>query len=102
MGWETRNGTGHYYTRSRRDGGRMVHEYLGTGAYGEYWAAADAEARAERAERVAAERAEVEEVVKLDKQVAAYAMIVKAAAHEALVAAGYKRHQRGEWRKTRG
>jgi hypothetical protein len=70
--------------------------------YGEHWAAVDAEARAERAERVDAERAQVEEVVKLDKQVAAYAEAATMAAHEALAAAGYRRHQRGEWRKTRG
>jgi hypothetical protein len=102
VSWETRNGKGRYFTRNRRVGGRLVHEYLGAGAYGEYIAALDAHARAERTERVAAERAAIAELTDLDRRVAVYTTSVKAAAHEALVAAGYKRHERGEWRKTRG
>jgi hypothetical protein len=102
VSWETRTGKGRYYTRNRREGGRFVREYLGTGEYGEYFAALDAQARAERIERADAERAAIADLTDLDQRVAVYATSVKAAAHEALVAAGYKRHQRGEWRKTRG
>ena len=101
MGWETRNGKGCYYTRNRREGGRFVREYLGTGEYGEYFAALDAQARFERAERDAALFTEIDELVELDKLVAASAANVETAAREALVAAGYQRHERGEWRKTR-
>ena len=102
MSWETRNGTGHYYTRSVRIGGRMVREYIGAGAYAECIAADDARARAERVEDAAAARGEREELAALDERIAAYATTVKAAAYQALEAAGYRRHQRGEWRKTRG
>jgi hypothetical protein len=102
MGFETRNGKGHYYTRSRRRGGRIVREYLGAGDYGEYFAALDARARAEAAERAADSWMEVDELVELDKLVAAYAQVAEVAAREALAAAGYRQHQRGEWRKTRG
>jgi hypothetical protein len=99
--WETRNGKGRYYTRANREGGRLVREYLGAGAYGEYWAAVDAQARLERAERDAALFTEIDELVELDKLVAASAANVETAAREALAAAGYQRHERGEWRKTR-
>jgi hypothetical protein len=102
VSWETRNGKGRYYTRSPRRGGRIVREYFGAGEWGEYWAAEDAYARAERAERAAASRAEADELVELDKLVAAYAQVAEVAAREALAAAGYRQHQRGEWRKTRG
>ena len=101
MPWETRNGKGRYYTRTNRESGRLVREYLGAGAYGEYWAAVDAQAQFERAERDAALFTEIDELVELDKLVAASAANVETAAHEALVVAGYKRHERGEWRKTR-
>jgi len=100
MSWETRNGKGRYYTRSPRRG--VVREYFGAGEWGEYWAAEDAYARAERAERAAASRAEADGLVELDKLVAAYAQVAEVAAREALAAAGYRQHQRGEWRKTRG
>ena len=102
MSWETRNGKGRYYTRSPRRGGRIVREYFGAGKWGEYWAAEDAYARAERAERAAASRAEADGLDEIDKLVAAYVKTVEVAAREALVAAGYRQHQRGEWRKTRG
>ena len=34
--------------RSKREGGRVVREYMGTGAMGEFWAAVDALKRRER------------------------------------------------------
>jgi hypothetical protein len=102
MGWESRNGRGRYYTRSRRHGGRIVREYLGTGQLGESWAVLDGLARAEVAAGGAAARAELEELVELDELVAVYAQTVELAARDVLLAAGYRRHQRGEWRKTRG
>ena len=102
MGFETRNGHGRYYIRSRRQGGRIVREYLGAGDYGEYFAALDARARAERAGRAADFWTEFDGLDEIDKLVAAYVKTVEVAAREALVAAGYRQHQRGEWRKTRG
>jgi hypothetical protein len=102
MSWETRNGKGRYYTRSVRIGGRIVREYIGAGVYGECIAADDARARAERADQAAAARAEIEHLADLDELVAASARSAQVVASEALIAAGYRRHQRGEWRKTRG
>lgn len=102
MSWETRNGKGRYYTRCVRVGRRFVREYIGAGDYGECVAADDACARAERADQAAAARAEIEQLVDLGELVAASARAAKIVASQALIAAGYRRHQRGEWRKTRG
>jgi len=102
VSWETRNGKGRYYVRTWREGGRIVREYIGAGAYGECVAADDARDRAERVDEAAAARAEVEQLSELDKLVAASAQAARVVASQALIAAGYRRHQRGEWRKTRG
>jgi hypothetical protein len=102
VSWETRNGKGRYYVRTWREGGRIVRQYIGTGMFGEYWASVDELARAERADEAAAARAEVEQLSELDKLVAASAQAARVVASQALIAAGYRRHQRGEWRKTRG
>jgi hypothetical protein len=102
MGWESRNGHGRYYTRSTRVGGRTVREYVGAGEWGEYWALEDACARRDRELEREQARREVDVLVALDHRMAAYAQSVDRRVHEALEASGYRRHQRGEWRKTRG
>ena len=98
---ETRNGKGEYYTRAFRRGGRIVREYVGSGLVGEFAAAVDELERAMRDQRAAAKSTESDGLDELDKLVAGYSKTVEMAAREALVAAGYQCHQRGEWRKTR-
>lgn len=102
MSWETRHGRGRYYTRSIRQGGRIVREYLGTGKWGEYWALVDEEARANRQIDRAMARSDQEALEELDQRMAVYACRVEREAHATLESAGYRRHQRGEWRRTRG
>lgn len=102
MGWERRQRGGTYYTRSRRVAGRVVREYVGTGPLAELTAAVDADARAERAaarQRLLVERQRVDTV---SAAVSAVADLAEALARVALVAAGYRRHDRGQWRKRRG
>lgn len=101
MSWEKDR---RYYTRSRRANGRIVREYVGGGAVGEIAAARDLEARRERAEEAEERRRDRErlrEMEALDSDVEAFYEAVEVLAQAALVAAGYHRHDRGEWRKRR-
>ena len=101
MAWETRSRGTRHYTRSRRVGGRVVREYVGRGAIGE---AAEREDRARRAariaERVAHQRRQEEDrqlrdlVLGVERHAATLVAIT-------LVAAGYHRPTRGQWRRRR-
>jgi hypothetical protein len=98
MGWDK---GGRYYTRSRREGGRVVREYLGGGAIGELAAQLDAIGWAKReADRAA--RAEREEVKALDAPLNELDGLADLLVRAALVAAGFHQHHRGNWRKRRG
>ena len=98
MGWER----GRYYTRSRKVGGRVVREYIGCGAFGSLAAQLDEVERhrrqteAEQTRRLKADLAERD--APLDALAADCDLLVRGT----LLAAGYRRHHRGEWRKKRG
>ncbi len=101
MPWESRNGKGRYYTRSKQINGRVFREYLGIGPHAEAAAAEDAHRRAERqAESDARKAAEAQRrkaeapLRKLDE----FARLLLAAS---LTAAGYRQHDRGAWRRRR-
>lgn len=98
MGWER----GRYYTRSRKVNGRVVREYLGSGRFGELAAELDAIERNERdakAQHRRAVQAELQELTDaLDELSARCDLLARAA----LVAAGFRQHHRGEWRRRRG
>ena len=100
--WERRERGGLYYTRSRKEGGRVVREYIGGGVLGEIAALQDEYERRRREEGFALwkeERQRLEDLmVPLDELCEAAEVL----AHAALVVAGYRRHNRGEWRKSRG
>lgn len=102
MAWEKRGKCGPYYTRSRREGGRVVREYVGRGRVAEAVAEADrvlAEAGEELRRQEREKRAAEAELERLWQ---AYSVMVAAALRGALEAAGYHQHQRGEWRRKRG
>lgn len=100
MAWE--NG---YYYRVRRENGRVVREYVGSGLLGQLAAALDAlereKAREERRLDAEALRNEQAELDALDANLEAVIETTDVLAHAALVAAGYHQHKRGEWRKRR-
>jgi hypothetical protein len=107
MAWETRKGSrsGRYYTRSRRQDGRVVREYVGSGAAAAVIARHDAQRRAEQ-ELAAAQAAEAQAVRDayyarlfgpLDVLEVASAVLIR----QTLTAAGYRQHDRGDWRKPR-
>ena len=99
MGWERRGNREHFYT-ARREGGRVVKEYVPV-AVAPFAAQLADEQRAERAgERDAAARARAE----LDALAATLDPLdeLAALAHRAaMLAAGYHNHK-GQWRKRRG
>jgi hypothetical protein len=100
MGWKTRGGRRYYY-RSIRQGGRVVSEYVGAGedvgliaaletAERDKREAAAADWRAERARLVAEGRTQAERFDQVE-------ILVRLL----LEAAGFHRHNRGEWRRRR-
>lgn len=97
MGWETRGGSGRYYTRSTRRDGRVAREYLGRGPAAERAAAADAERRLAR--EVA--REDTRFTAEVDSALAALSEALETLARAALLVGGFHRHARGEWRRRR-
>jgi hypothetical protein len=100
--WERRNRGGLYYTRSRKVDGRVVREYVGGGVLGEIAARMDADERRQREEEAAFWIEERESLETLDGLTEELYEAAEVLAQAALVAAGYHRHKRGEWRKRRG
>ena len=99
--WERRERGGLYYTRSRKEGGRVVREYVGGGVLGELAARLDELKRLEREEEAAAEREERQRLEALEAPLAEAWEASEVLVRAALVAAGYRQHKRGEWRKRR-
>ena len=97
MGWDR----GYYY-RVRKVGGRVVRQYFGTGRGAELVAQMDAIEREEREAARAARRAERAELVALEAPLDRMCQEAELLARAALVAAGFRQHKRGEWRKKRG
>lgn len=101
MAWERRERGGLYYTRSRKVNGRVEREYIGGGYLGELAASLDADEREQRAAEAAAMKEERQEMEDLDLQVVQFFDGVEDIASAALLVAGYRKHNRGEWRKRR-
>ena len=101
MAWERRERGGRYYTRSRREGGRVVREYVGGGLAGEL-AAEEDRIRRELAEKQRErEKEEMERLKALAAPVLEVSEAAEILAHAHLIAAGYHRHK-GEYRRARG
>ena len=99
MGWEV-HGRCRFYTRSRKVAGRVVREYVGTGAVAELAAAADALRRADRRAAMEARRAEEDRWRAALGPLLALSRVADLMARAALLAGGYHRHAR-TWRKKR-
>jgi hypothetical protein len=96
MAWER----GYYY-RVRKEGGRVVREYFGKGEPAELMARIDAINRADREAERKTRRAEKAELEALDAGVKELDELADLLARAALLAAGYRQHKRGEWRRKR-
>ncbi len=101
MAWEKRERGGLYYTRSYKENGRVIREYVGGGVLGERAARMDAADRQRREEEKAAWREERERLEELMGMVDELCQDVEILAQAALLAAGFRRHNRGEWRRKR-
>ena len=99
--WERRERGGLYYTRSRKEGGRVVREYVGCGSLGELAAQLDAEERQRREEQAARWRDEQADLDALEAPVAELSEASDLLVRAALLASGYHQHNRGEWRLRR-
>ncbi len=98
--WERRERGGLYYTRSRKVNGKVVREYVGGGALGTIAALEDEYERCRREEETAfwkEERARLEELAALVDE---FCADIETITRAALLAAGFRRHKRGEWRKN--
>src|SRR5689334_4616220 len=97
MAWKHRNGRAYYY-KSMRLGREVRTLYFGAGPLAAGVAFLDDDARERRESlRERRQRAEVE-----DQEFAAWFDRVEAVAEAALLAAGYHKHHRSQWRKRRG
>jgi len=99
MAWETRNGRGRYYTRSRKVSGRVVREYIGAGIAGELAAQEDAERRSKREKQRSAWMSQKREQEAIEDLVGERRKVLGALTGATLLHAGFHRHHRGEWRK---
>ena len=102
MAWETRNGRGRYYTRSKRVNGRVIREYVGSGPLGEIAARLDEERRQKRQEEGDAWSRHLEELEAIEGAVDRFTRGVSDVSRSILQASGFHRHNRGEWRRKRG
>jgi hypothetical protein len=104
MGWETRGGHTYYY-RKERHGRRVVSTYCGRSEIAALFAELDALDRQlhtqKRAEAQIA-RSEFAELSATPTELTLLLAEARRAVSEALSAAGYHQHKRGEWRKRRG
>jgi len=95
MSWE-RRGHKRYYYRKRRQGERVVSEYVGTGELAETAAALDTLEQELRQ----AQRRQWETIRAFDAQVDEACDLIQALARGALLVTGHHMHK-GQWRKTR-
>jgi hypothetical protein len=101
MGWEKRERGGPYYTRTKKVGGRVIREYVGGGILGHIAALQDAQERRRQEEEAALWNEERERLEALVAPVEDLCEAAEILYRAALLSAGYRRHQRGEWRRKR-
>ena len=105
MGWEFRKGKPYYYHKERIDG-KVVSQYCGPagGPSADLWAslaALDRERRQQHSLERAIERQRFAELASTPAELTALLAEASRATAQALEAAGYQQHKRGEWRKRR-
>jgi len=101
MAWESRNGKGAYYTRSRRCGGRVVREYIGCDETAKVIAKIDEIERQVRKAELDEQREVRAELEAIDTHVEQLGDVADVLMRAVMIASGYHQHKGGEWRKYR-
>ena len=103
MAWQEVDGRRYYY-RGRRLGGRTRRVYVGAAGSpaAELAAAADHLRRLEREAAARERHAEQERLREAEAPLRQLCELTDVLARAALVAAGFRRHDRGEWRHCHG
>ena len=91
---------GRYYYRSRREGGRVVTEYLGSGDLGRLAAELDARDQIRRRDERLKLQEQKQFQERLDDCVDVTGDLIRAIADGVLLCEGYHTHK-GQWRKAR-
>jgi hypothetical protein len=99
MAWEDRNGRQYYY-RKRREGKRVISEYVGGGLAGELSSIYDNIDRWENFQKREELRKNKETAAQLDKQVKEIKEYTQAITRAVLLLSGYHAPRR-QWRKQR-
>ena len=101
MAWEQRGNRSYYY-RSVRSGTRVTKEYVGGGRVASLIAQMDGIEREQQTQK--RERAEFERQrwAALEGPALDLDAVTDLLVAAAMAAAGYRRHDRGEWRRRRG
>ncbi len=102
MALEKRQRGGLYLYRARREGRRVVKEYVGAGHLAIIRQAIDEQLRAQAQAEADAGRAALAAFEAEEEPLADLCRRVEQLARGALLGAGYRRHHRGDWRKRRG
>ncbi len=100
MAWETRRNKQYYY-RKRRQGKRVISEYVGAGEQADLIAQVDAIAMQVRQDQARAERQARDEIESCEQDIRRLADFLEAITQAVLIASGYHTHKR-EWRRSRG
>lgn len=99
MSWETRANGSRYYTRSRREKGRIQREYVGGGAVGALAAHLDEIDRESRLLEAVYIREARQQSEQFDESLAAFDELADTVGRALLIAAGCHQHNRSEWRR---
>ena len=97
MGWDS----GRYYSRSKKVNGRVVREYVGTGRVAELTAEVDIFKRERRSLDARDRQYKKADLAFLDAVMKDLEETTDVVVRAALTAAGYRQHDRGEWRRQR-
>ena len=99
MGWEYR-GNRLYYYRKKRNGRRVVSEYMGAGLSGHLMAVFDDEDRSERLYNKSQWKKQRSELRKLESDIDQLQKSINGFVRAVFLTSGYHAHK-GQWRQTR-